>query len=82
MQPRHGSGPEPKVARLLLRRLIGPLELYDESTRPDFVKADTYLKTGVLDGLAEIQDMASQFSTSWNQLRGWLKAVEGLRRVA
>lgn len=28
---------EPKVARLLLRRLMGPIELHDESTRPDFV---------------------------------------------
>jgi hypothetical protein len=36
-------------ARLLLRRLIGPLELYDESTRPDFIKADTVLKTGLID---------------------------------
>jgi hypothetical protein len=40
---------EPKVARLLLRRLIRPLELYDESTRPDFIKADTTLKTGLMD---------------------------------
>ena len=50
---------EPKVARLLLRRLIGPLVLYDESTRPDFVKADAVVKTGLIDGLAEIQDVAS-----------------------
>ena len=50
---------EPKVARLLLRRLIGPLVLYDESTRPDFIKADAVVKPGLLDGLAEIQDVAS-----------------------
>jgi hypothetical protein len=50
---------EPKVARVLLRRLIGPLELYDESTRPDFIKADTELQTALIDGLAEIQDIAS-----------------------
>ncbi len=50
---------EPKVARLLLRRLIGPLVLYDESTRPDFIKADCMVKTGLIDGLAEIQDVAS-----------------------
>jgi site-specific DNA recombinase len=50
---------EPKVARLLLRRLIGPLVLYDESTRPDFIKADAMVKTGLIDGLAEIQHMAS-----------------------
>ena len=52
---------EPKVARLLLRRLIGPLVLYDESTRPDFIKADAVVKPGLLDGLEEIQDrVASQ----------------------
>ena len=50
---------EPKVARILLRRLIGPLVLYDESTRPDFIKADAEVKPGLLDGLAEIQDEVS-----------------------
>ena len=50
---------EPKVARLVLRRLIGPLVLYDESTRPDFIKADAVVKPGLIDGLAEIQDVAS-----------------------
>ncbi len=48
---------EPKVARLLLRRLIGPLVLYDESTRPDFIKADAVVKPGLIDGLADIQDV-------------------------
>jgi hypothetical protein len=28
----------PQVARLLLRRLIGPIELHDESTRPDWCR--------------------------------------------
>ena len=50
---------EPKVARLLLRQLIGPLVLYDESTRPDFIKADAPVKPGLIDGLAEMQDVAS-----------------------
>jgi hypothetical protein len=40
---------------VLLRRLIGPLVLYDESTRPDYVEADAVVKTGLIDGLAEIQ---------------------------
>src|SRR5262245_46465170 len=31
---------EPKVARLLIRRLIAPLELYEASEMPDFIKAD------------------------------------------
>jgi hypothetical protein len=38
---------------VLLRRLIGPLVLYDESTRPDYVNADAVVKTGLIDGLAE-----------------------------
>jgi hypothetical protein len=54
---------EPKVARLLLRRLIGPLELYDASLpqwqMPDFIKADAVVKTGLIDGLAEIHDVTS-----------------------
>ena len=70
---------EPKVARLLLRRLIGPLVLYGESTRPDFIKADAVVKPGLIDGLAEIQDVASLRVPSWNQLLGWLKAMDALR---
>jgi site-specific DNA recombinase len=50
---------EPKVARLLLRRLVEPLRLYDESTRPEWVKADAEVKTGLLDGFAEIHHVAS-----------------------
>ena len=50
---------EPKVARILLRRLIGPLVLHDESTRPDFIEAVAEVKTGLIDGLAEIHDVAS-----------------------
>jgi len=42
---------EPEVARVLVRRLIGPLVLYDESTRPDFIRADAEVKPGLLDGL-------------------------------
>lgn len=53
---------EPKVARLLLRRLIGPIELYDASKPewqiPDFIKPDAVVKTGLIDGLPEIHDVA------------------------
>jgi hypothetical protein len=56
------------MARLLLRRLIGPLELYDASKpewqMPEFIKADAVLKTGLIDGLAEIQDLASPPGTA------------------
>ena len=54
---------EPKVARLLLRRLIRPIELYDASKpewqMPGFIMADAEVKTGLIDGLAEIHDVAS-----------------------
>ena len=66
---------EPKVARLLLRRLIGPLVLYDESTRPDFIKADAVVKPGLLDGLADIQDVTCRWG------RGGVVSVL-LRRAA
>src|SRR5262249_51531179 len=60
---RHTLRSEPKVARLLIRRLIGPLELYDASKpewqMPGFIKADCVVKTGLIDGLAEIHDVAS-----------------------
>ena len=42
---------EPHVARVLVRRLIGPLVLYDECTRPDFIKADAVVRLGLLDGM-------------------------------
>lgn len=76
---------EPKVARLLLRRLIGPLELYDASKpewqMPDFIQADTELKTGLMDGLAEIQDMASLSIPSWNQIVGFLDSMQQLKAL-
>ncbi len=43
---------EPRVARLVLRRLVGPIVLHDESERPDFVKWEAEPTTGLLDGLA------------------------------
>jgi hypothetical protein len=50
---------EPKVARLLLRKLIGPLELVDESQNPNFVDADTDIKPALLEGLQGVEKMAS-----------------------
>lgn len=35
---------EPQVARVLLRRLIGPLVLHDESEMPEFIRADAVIK--------------------------------------
>jgi hypothetical protein len=46
---------EPRVARMLLRQLVGPLTLWDES-EPDFVKWTAKPTTGLLDGLATLLD--------------------------
>ena len=43
---------EPRVARLLLRRLVGPIVLHDDSKRPAFVRWVTTPRMGLLDGLA------------------------------
>jgi hypothetical protein len=73
---------EPRVARLLLRRLIGPIELYDASKpewqMPDFIKADAEVKTGLIDGLAEIQ-CGAPMPASWNQIASWLKQLDAVR---
>lgn len=45
---------EPKVGRLLLRRLVDPLRMIDESRRPDFIEAVAEVKTGLLDGLHHV----------------------------
>ena len=75
-----------EVARLLIRRLIGPLELYDASLpewqMPDFIKADAVVKTGLIDGLAEIHDVASLMPASWNRIAGWLQQIDAVRRAA
>lgn len=49
---RHQLRAEPRMVRMLLRRLVGPVLLHDESTRPDFVKWETTPTAGLLDGLA------------------------------
>jgi hypothetical protein len=50
---------EPKVARLLLRKLIGPLVLVDESQNPNFVEADVEIKPALLEGLHDVEKGAS-----------------------
>ncbi len=43
---------EPRVAHLLLKRLVGPLELWDESQRPEFLRWQAETKpASLLDGL-------------------------------
>ena len=45
---------EPKVARLLVRRLVEPLRLHDESERPEWIRGDVEVKDGLLDGLVQL----------------------------
>ena len=43
---------ETQVARLVLRRLIGPIILWDDTGRADFCRWEATTKTELLDGLA------------------------------
>jgi hypothetical protein len=45
---------EPQIARMVLRRLVGPITLWDESERPDFVKWKATPTTELLGGLATL----------------------------
>jgi hypothetical protein len=47
---------------------------------PDFINADTVLKTGLIEGLA--QQVASLMPASWNHVAGWLKEIEALQQAA
>jgi hypothetical protein len=47
---------EPHVARMVLRTLVGPLTLWDESERPDCIKWEATPKAELLDGLATLLD--------------------------
>ena len=58
---------DPEMARVLLRRLIGPLVLHDESTMPDFIKADAEVQTGLLGGLAPHSGVVVQGNHSYNR---------------
>ena len=49
---------EPQVARMVLRKLIGPILLWEEP-RPAFIRWEAPPKTDLLDGLAPTLDMAS-----------------------
>ncbi|MDO8677166.1 MAG: recombinase family protein [Acidobacteriota bacterium] len=48
---------EPQVARLLVRRLMGPLVLHDEA--PDWIPFEAPVKAGLLDGLQPTLHVAS-----------------------
>jgi site-specific DNA recombinase len=60
---------EPKVARLLLRRLVGPLTLWDAAVpSAEWLEWDAALTPALLEGLVPIQVVASPtgFANMWN----------------
>ena len=63
---------EPRIARLVVRRLVGPIVLFDESKRPAFVKWEAQPTVGLLDGLAAPNWMASPagFEPAVSTLKG------------
>jgi hypothetical protein len=73
---------EPHIARLVLRRLVGPIVLHDESKRPEFVTWEATPTTGLLDGLAPTRLVASLMPASWNRIASWLQEIDGLRQAA
>jgi len=74
---------EPKIARLLLRRLVEPLVLHDASTRPKSIPFEIAAKPALLDGLATSHlHVASLMPASWNQVASWLKQIDSLHQAA
>ena len=73
---------EPRIARLVLRRLVAPIVLHDESKRPAFVEWEAQPTVGLLDGLAPPIWLASLMPASWNQITEWLRLLEGLRHAS
>jgi site-specific DNA recombinase len=50
---------EPQVARVLVRRLVGPLTLVDPADTAAFIEWETSITPAILEGLAPIQVVAS-----------------------
>ena len=71
---------EPHIARLVLRRLVGPLTLWDESERPDFIRWEATPTTELLDGLAPTLLVASLSIPSWNQISAFLRQMADLQQ--
>jgi hypothetical protein len=82
---------EPKVARMLLRRLVGPLTLWEDEPRPAWIRREAQANAeGLLDGL--VHHVASPMiesphpqMPSWSDLAADLdsmRKLEGLLRSA
>lgn len=62
---------EPKVARLLLRRLVGPLTLSNPADFSAFVEWEASVTPALLEGLVSIQILASPPGTARMRAVGW-----------
>jgi hypothetical protein len=69
-----------EVARTVLRRLIGPILLWDDTGTAELLRWDAETKTDLLDGI--VLHMASPMPASWNQIGPWLRQIDALRRAA
>jgi hypothetical protein len=45
---------KPEIARMVLRQCVGPITLWDDTERPEFLKWTTTPKTDMLNGLAQV----------------------------
>ena len=74
---------EPKAARLVLRRLVGPLRLWDESERPEWIKWEAVPTVELLDGLATPQAPSpTGFVTSRNPVFSVTLGFGGIVQLA
>ncbi len=73
---------EPKLARLLVRRPIGPTRdaPRDNRHRRQIIEWEAQTRPEGLDGLYNI--MASPMPASWNQIASWLRQIDTLRQAA
>jgi hypothetical protein len=72
---------EPKVARLILRRLVGPITLWD-ALEPGsaWVQWEASVTADLLEGLVQL--VTSPMAASWNRIAIWLNQLDLLRNVA
>lgn len=88
MLTRHTPQARQILAKVLRDKLVFRSEIRDgrPGFRFDGEGTITPLLTGMVPAFAAAmshsQTVASPMCASWNQLSGWLRAVDGLRRVA
>ena len=73
---------EPKVARLLLRRLVGPLTLWDPEDRSGFLEWEATITADLLEGLVQLGTSPKRLCRGHAKIPiGWLGQFAALRRA-